>query len=227
MELKGRLGLIAEKIPSCKILCDVGTDHAYIPVYAVLNGICGKALATDLKKGPIEIAERNIKQYNLQNNIETRIGYGLDAVYGHEMDVVVIAGMGGILIQEILSQQLIKAKKAKLLILQPMNGIEILRKWLSENGFDITDEAMAAEGSKLYNVICSVWTGEKIQLDDFENYIGSKLINNSDPLLKEYLVKRLRQLEVIIAGNEKARQKSEDWESYVKMREKLLKLMNE
>jgi tRNA (adenine22-N1)-methyltransferase len=223
MELKGRLRLIADKIPKCGILVDIGTDHAYIPVYAVMNGITEKALATDIKIGPVEIAQKNIRKYGLQQNIETRLGSGLDPICGHETDVIVIAGMGGMLIQEILFNGIEKAKKAGLIILQPMNAVEVIRKWLNENGFEIIDEALAMEESKLYNVICSKWTGRRVKFDDYDYYVGYKLINGSDPLLKNYLEKKLKQLIVIINGKKKAEILQDDIENYINIKDRLIK----
>jgi tRNA (adenine22-N1)-methyltransferase len=223
MEIKGRLKLIADKIPRCGILADIGTDHAYIPVYAVLNDITKKALATDIRSGPVEIAQKNIRKYGLQQNIEARLGNGLDPVSGQETDVIVIAGMGGVLIQEILRNGIEKAKKAGLLILQPMNAVEVIRKWLNENGFEIIDEALAMEESKLYNVICSKWTGRCSEFDEYDYYMGNKLINGSDPLLKNYLEKKLNQLEVVINGKKKAEIIQDDIENFVSMKDRLLK----
>jgi len=100
MELKGRLKLIADLTPKCNIVCDIGTDHAYIPIYLVMNKKCQRALACDVRKGPIGFAEKNIAEYGLSQYISTRIGYGLEPLEDNEVDVVVIAGMGGLLIKK-------------------------------------------------------------------------------------------------------------------------------
>ncbi|NJD04175.1 MAG: SAM-dependent methyltransferase, partial [Ruminiclostridium sp.] len=153
MDLKGRLGAIAEKIPQCGTLADVGTDHAYIPIFAVKNSMCRKAIAADVKSGPVGIAARNIKRYGYEKRIETRLGYGLEPITEAESDVIVIAGMGGILIREIIEKSIEKAQIARVLILQPMNMAEVLRKWLNENGFEIFDETLAEESDKIYNIL--------------------------------------------------------------------------
>ena len=98
LKLNARLEMIAERIPKCRILADVGTDHAYIPIYAVKNGYCRKSLAVDLREGPLGMASANIKRYGLGEFIETRLGNGLEPITLDECDVVVIAGMGGSLI---------------------------------------------------------------------------------------------------------------------------------
>lgn len=227
MRLKGRLGLIAEKIPRCGILADIGTDHAHIPVFAVLNGICEKAVATDIKRGPVDIAKKNIRRHGLQEKIETRLGNGLEPINGQKVDVIVIAGMGGTLMQEILSAGYETAWKAGLLILQPMNAIELVRKWLNENGFGITDEALAREGNKIYNIICAKWTGTAEKLDEFYNYLGFVLINGTDPHLKYYLEKKLKQFDIIIDGKKKAQNIQEDITEFIIMRDRLKKLLHD
>ena len=223
MELKGRLKLIADKIPQCNIIADIGTDHAYIPIYAIQNGLCKKALATDIRKGPVEIAKRNIGQYGLQEYIEARLGNGLGSIMENEADVIVITGMGGTLIEEILFNGLEKARQAKLLILQPMNAGEVVRKWLYENGFEINNEALTQEGNKIYNVICSSWSGQCSRYDDYYYFVGYMLLNGSDPLLKNYLQKKLKQLEIKIDGVGKTENKPENIQKIIEMKDRLLK----
>lgn len=200
MKLNGRLMMIADKIPQCRTLADVGTDHAYIPIYAVKNGICDKALAVDLKTGPLRMAYANIKRFGLEDNIETRLGNGLEPILYSECDVIVIAGMGGPLIKDILSTSVEKSQKAKLLLLQPNNAADALRKWLYESGFDIVEEMLALDAGKLYCLISAKWTGMTVMKDEFTYYIGEKLLGGNDPLLRSYLMKKLKELEVIITG---------------------------
>lgn len=204
MKLNDRLAEIAGKIPKCNILADVGTDHGYIPIYALENGLCQKALAADLREGPLKMAYANIKKNNLENSIELRLGNGLEPILLSECDVVVIAGMGGNLIKDILAASTEKARAAGLLLLQPNNAVDSLRRWLNENDFEITDESLALDTGKLYNVLSAKWTG-KIEKDDlFSYYIGRKLLERKQPLLERYLNKKLRELDVIIEGRSKA-----------------------
>lgn len=205
MELKGRLGAIAQKIPQCNTLADIGTDHAYIPVFAVKSSKCIKAIASDVKKGPVEIAARNIKHFGYENLIETRIGFGLDTLRVSEAEVIVIAGMGGLLIQDIIERNTGIAKSAELLVLQPMNSEELLRKWLNENGFEILEEELSAESDKIYDIICAKWTGKTLQMDDFLYYIGYGLVNRSDAIFRKYAFKKLSLIKKKICGMQKAR----------------------
>lgn len=210
MELKGRMKLIADKVNPCSIVCDIGTDHAYIPIYLVSRKVCNRAVASDVRKGPILIAEGNIAHYGLSDRIETRLGNGLDNIKKSEADVIIIAGMGGMLIKEILAQGFEKAKKANRLILQPMNAAEVVREWLYENGFEISDEELAQEGEKLYTVVVAKWTGKVRRADDTDFLIGEKLIERIDPLLHTYIIRKIKELEVMIDGLQKSSSGNEE-----------------
>ena len=200
MDLKGRLKTIAEQIPQCSILADIGTDHGYIPIYAVINNLCKKALAADLRPGPLKMASANISKYGLKDSVETRLGDGLEPIKLNECDTIIIAGMGGVLIRDILSASLEKAQAAETLLLQPNNAVEALRKWLYESGFDIKNEIIAFDAGKLYCIIKARWTGKPCVKDEFTYYIGEKIFEGNQPYLRKYLKKKLKELEVIIKG---------------------------
>lgn len=204
MKLNGRLRMIAEKIPECDILTDVGTDHAYIPIYAAEKGICRKAIAIDLRTGPLKMANANIKRHGVEEKIETRMGNGLEPISQEESDIVIISGMGGNLIRDILFSSVEKAKKAKLLLLQPNNAPEVLRRWLYENGYNIMEELLEEDAGKIYCLITARWTGETERKDEFACYVGEKLLNTKVDLLRKYLEKKLKELDVIIEGRRKS-----------------------
>lgn len=204
MKLKGRLKAIAEMVPSCRIMCDIGTDHAYIPIYLLEKRICKKAIAVDLRGGPLITARKNIQEHGFERDIETRIGHGLQPVEENEIEVIVVAGMGGLLICDILSEGKTKAMKASKLILQPMNAIEIVREWLFDNLFSIASEKLVKEGGKIYNIIAAEWTGVKSDVMRIHHHIGEKLIDCRDPLLGEYISRKIKQLDKVISGLEKS-----------------------
>ncbi len=214
MKLNGRLLSIAEKLPACDILVDIGTDHGYIPIYAVKNNICKKAIASDLREGPLKAALRNIKKNSVERKIELRQGNGLESILPYECDLIVIAGMGGSLIRDILSESLEKAKRAKLLVLQPNTALFHLRKWLYENGFDIVDEALSFDAGKFYCIISTKWTGVSNQMEDEDYYLGLKLFSSKDPLLNAYLNKKLSELNVIITGRARSNKENKHKRDY-------------
>jgi tRNA (adenine22-N1)-methyltransferase len=134
----------------------------------------------------------------MEDRVVTRIGSGFKPISEEELDVCVIAGMGGILITEILQEDINKAKKANKLILQPMNCIELVREWLYLNGFEITDEGLINEGFRIYNVIVAQWTGKIAKKELVYYYIGEKLIEKKDPLLKKYINRRIDLMDRVL-----------------------------
>lgn len=119
MELSERLNFIIKHIENTSVLADIGTDHGYIPLYAVKNGICSKAIAVDINKEPLDKARLNAILEGTGDELEFRLGDGLNALEKDEVEVTVIAGMGGNLIRDILESQIEKVDSMKYLILQP------------------------------------------------------------------------------------------------------------
>lgn len=198
LNLKGRLKLIADKVPKCNVLADIGTDHAYIPIYLVQNGVCQKAIASDVKIGPVKMASNNISLYKLSEKIETRLGNGLNTIEINEADSIIIAGMGGTLLTELLEANKPKTVNADTLVLQPMNDLHVVRKWLYDNAFEIYDEEMVAEGPKMYFVLSAKFSGNKKQYSDFELYVGQRLIEKKDPLLGAYCRMKVQQIDRVL-----------------------------
>lgn len=204
--LTPRLDTVAKYIYT-KTAADIGTDHAYIPIHIVKNKIAEHVIATDLRKGPLLIAESNVKKNGLSDNIELRLGNGLAPVENYEAETFVIAGMGGELISDILENDIKKAKKAEYLVLQPMNSQDALRKWLSENGFSVLKEDIATEEYKVYNIILARKGTPVIYKNEFELHIPPYLYSNKyfyalrDKKKREFL-KIKNGLEAAAAKNE-------------------------
>jgi tRNA (adenine22-N1)-methyltransferase len=198
MNLSERLNCISKIIPKCKCLADIGTDHGYIPIYTVSNGICDYAIASDIKKGPIIIAKKNICKHNLENKIETRVGPGLSVLKIGEADVILICGMGGNLISEILRENKLIAESADCLILQPVQYPEELRKYLIKSNFCIVDEELAFEDNKYYHII-KVKKGKSLGYDkEVYFYTGLQLIKKKHPLINDYIDFKINQLNNIL-----------------------------
>lgn len=196
--LKGRLRAIADKVPECRIMADIGTDHAYIPIYLIQQNKCIKAIASDVVLGPVKVANRNISKYKLQGSIETRLGSGMETLGVNEAEVIVIAGMGGTLLAELLEAQAEKTIHTTAMILQPMNDLDIVRKWLYDHKFDIYDEELVAEGNKIYCILAARYDGRHKEYTEFQLHIGEKLTDKGDPLLVPYCEMKLRQLERVL-----------------------------
>ena len=149
--LTKRLNCILNYV-NCKTAADIGTDHAYIAVELIKLSKAEKVIATDINEGPLNIAKNNIIKQGFDDKIETRLGGGLSVLEEGEADNIIIAGMGGELICEIIKNDMEKARKATLII-QPMNAQYEVRKFLTENGFAIKNEDIECEGHRVYNII--------------------------------------------------------------------------
>lgn len=209
MKLTSRLAVVASKVPIGSIVADIGTDHAYVPIFLIENKICQKVIALDINKGPLERAKIQINKNHFQDFIEARLGSGLNTIISGEADTVIIAGMGGMLIRDIMSEGEDVLRKVDTIILQPMIAQEVLREWIYNNGYKIVDETLAKEEDKIYTIMV-VKHGKEL-VDKIYYEIGKKLIENKDPLLNEYLNKKIREIEKVIEKIEgKKSSKAED-----------------
>lgn len=198
-KLSERLRAIADLVPNGSTVADIGTDHAYIPVYLTNSGISKFAIASDVKKGPILRAEATINEFGAKNRVETRIGNGLKNIKCGEADTVIIAGMGGILISNILDNSKEVLSGIETLILQPMTAVYELRKYLYENEYTISDEILVKEDNKLYTIIKAVHGKDNVQ-SELQLRIGKKLIEKNDELLTELLNRHIKKLSEQIGG---------------------------
>lgn len=196
-KLSQRLRLCADFVTEGCRVADIGTDHAALPVFLVQSGRCGGAVASDLRKGPLSSAGKNIKAAGLSEKISTRLSNGFDEIAEEEFDEAVIAGMGGLLICDILRRT--PYRNSKSFILQPMSDPEEVRRWLYLHGFEITREKTACEGKRVYVVMRADYTGQARVLSDFEALAGT-LSANPGQEEKEYFKKLSRTLDKQIEG---------------------------
>lgn len=220
-KLTERLYKIAQLVRENSRVADIGTDHAYLPVYLVNTGKIDFAIASDIGEGPLERAKTVVEEYSAENKIDTRLGSGLETVKKGEVDTAVIAGMGGMLIGEIIENSRYLAQDMEL-ILQPMTADDELREYLIKNGFKITKEVLAKEGKKLYNIIVARF-GENEKYNDAEIYIGKLL--KEDIYFPEYLKRRIKKLKNAIEGIEKA--ENPDTEKLERLKKLLLETEEE
>jgi len=202
MKLTPRLLEIAKMVDKDSIVADIGTDHGYVPVYLIENKISKKVIACDINKAPLQSAIDYINNKKLQNKIDTRLGNGLSPLNKGEVNTVIIAGMGGILIQNILEENKDIAREIDRFILQPMVASIELRKYLYNNNYKIIDEKLAREDNRYYEIIVAEKGQEKIT-DEIYYEIGKKLIENKDPLLKPFLEKKINKNKIILKNIEK------------------------
>lgn len=188
MKLDNRLMAIADLVRKDKVFADIGTDHAYLPVYLVEKGIIKKAVAADLRVGPLDNARDAVVSYGYTEQIELRLSDGLDNFKENEVEEIAVAGMGGLLISEFINRTEWLKNENIHLILQPMTHIEELRKTLFDNGFIIDKEVVAKDGDKLYIILSVYYYEGQTAYTDLDLIVG-KLPCNNDTLSKEYLTK--------------------------------------
>lgn len=195
LELSPRLALIAGWVPPGAKLADVGTDHAYLPVWLTLHGRVASAIASDLRKGPLERARATGRTYGAEG-IDFRLGDGLAFIRPDEADTIVIAGMGGENIAAILAAAPWTADGRHTLLLQPQTRAEELRRFLMDHGYAITREALVCDRGTIYPVM-EAGAGE-MTLSLGQLWGGAKLLR--DPLGDRYIIEKIIRLQGAVAG---------------------------
>jgi tRNA (adenine22-N1)-methyltransferase len=195
-------------------VADVGTDHAYLPIYLVAEGISSAALACDINEGPIRSARANIAAVGLDDRISTLRTDGLVGVERFHPDDVMIFGMGGELIARILSDAPWVKSGEIGLILQPMTRIATLREWLLEIGFTIVGETITLE-DKYYQTVAARYTGTVAHYTECELLIGRKNIEERPPHFEGLVRHEIGVLNAIIRG--KSRSANADTEAEIRL----------
>lgn len=192
-----RLRTVAEMIGKTDVLCDIGCDHGYLPIYLLGNQKIKKAYACDLRDGPLKTASKNIAAYHMKDHIVTVKSDGLRELGSVSFDVISICGMGGRLIAQILENDIEIARRANYLVLQPQSEIPVLRRFLAENGFVIEEEKIAVEDRRFY-VVMSVSKGVEPYRDEMSYLLGRKLLDRKDELTRQYLLKEKQRFQTIL-----------------------------
>ena len=186
MKLDARLAAVASLVKQGSTLIDVGTDHAYLPCFLVQTGVCPRAVAADLRTGPLENARATIAACGLESKIETRLSNGLDAFTPQKGCTVVLAGMGGLLIAELLARTPWVFDQSVQLVAQPMSHAEDVRAFFFENGFQIDREVCAEDGRHCYCALAAHYSGKNTPLTPALPY-GGLLFQSDDEAAKRFL----------------------------------------
>ena len=180
------------------VVADIGTDHAYIPIYLVEQGVCKKAIAMDVNPGPLERAREHILVSGLSEQIVTRLSDGLAKLSENEADTYVIAGMGGPLMVSILARRMDLLQKGKTLVLQPQSEIGEVREFLIHNHYKIIQEEMFYDMEKTYVAMKAIKSKESITYTKTQYIFGKLLLENLNPVLFEYLQKQKEVYEKLV-----------------------------
>lgn len=214
MKLTDRMQGVADLVTPGLVLADIGTDHSYLPIYLVKNEIVPKAIAMDVNKGPLAIAQEHIEAEGLSDRITTRLSDGLVQLNNDEAQSVIVAGMGGRLILKILSESKHQWEMVKEFILQPQSELELFRRQMEVWGFVCQEENMIFDDGKYYpmgryvfagigNISDDLFCKQEVSFDDFlqEKRVyyryGEGLIKTGNPVLRQYLEKEALHLQTL------------------------------
>ncbi|MBO5340174.1 MAG: SAM-dependent methyltransferase [Oscillospiraceae bacterium] len=228
LELTPRLQVVAELVVPGASIADIGTDHAYLPVWLLLQGRVRKAIAADLRQGPLDRARLTARQYECSSDISFRLCDGLEGISPEEVDTIVIAGMGGETIAAILDAASWTRDERYTFILQPMSAQPELRGWLWRNGFDIQKEEVVREGKKLYNIFVARFS-DPAPMSLGEEWAGRQSPELVQPGREEYLAQLLEKTERAISGisRGKGEGSAARLDEAVRVRDALIKMKEE
>ena len=211
IELSLRMKTVADMVNAGDRVCDIGCDHAFVSIYLVANGISDRVIASDVRTGPCAIAKENIDKWGYGDRIDLRLGDGLSTVKSGEVDSIIIAGMGGMLMTDILDSGMDVVEQAKQIVLQPQSEIEHVRRYVYGHGWTIVDERMLVDAGKYYVVMnidvthadAEEWRN-KSEISDIYYKYGYALMNRHDKVLGEYLHGKKESLKAIVSGLRKS-----------------------
>ena len=202
--LDGRLSSAAKFVRQGARFADIGTDHAYLPIFLLQNGTVDFAVCSDINEGPLASAMENAREAGVFEKIRFTLVDGLDALSGEALTDIAICGMGGELIAEIVARAEFIRNKSIRLILQPMSKFAELRHSLAALGYDIENEAYSTSQGKDYVTLCAHFDGKKRQISEIEAEFGKEefLLPLTEEK-KRFLEKHRASLERAALGKEK------------------------
>ena len=190
LKISERLATVARLIPKGAHLVDIGTDHGYVPIWLLQNGLISSAIAMDVNKGPLARAKENRDRYGFTDVMELRLSNGFEKLKSGEGDSVLIAGMGGPLMIRIIEEGRQNASAIQTWVLQPQSEIPSVRRYLHEHHFDIIEEIMLKDEGKYYMAMKAV-PGEAAPWTNIEYLFGKYLLEMKNPVLEEFIHKEM------------------------------------
>lgn len=195
-----RLTAIAKYITDDSIFADIGSDHAYLPCFVCLNNPSIQAIAGEVQKGPYENAKKNVNKHALSNQIDVRLGNGLEIITSKDhIDTIVLAGMGGQLIIDILQSGKEKLRTIDTIITQPNTNLQLVRQYLNVVGYHLTKEHIMKENGIIYEILVAKQSAADPYFyhDEKEFYFGPFLFQEQPKLFLEMWQQELLHLERI------------------------------
>lgn len=204
LTLRQRLRAIADLIrKDAGVVADIGTDHALLPTYLILNQMADHVIASDVVPGPLRRGKETVEKWGVSERVTLRLGDGLQGLENSGARDIVIAGMGGELIVQILEKAPFVQNPDIRLILQPMTKAEVLRKWLGENKFEIIKETLVQD-ERLYQIITARYDGQIRRCSLFDCLVGRGNLGCGNALTKQHLERILEVTLTRIEGKRAA-----------------------
>ncbi|MGE6629275.1 tRNA (adenine(22)-N(1))-methyltransferase [Bacillus sp. NPDC077027] len=225
MNLSKRLKSVAEFLPKGAVFADIGSDHAYLPCYAILQHKAKRAIAGEITDGPFQSAKQQVLRVDLDALISVRKGDGLEVIEKGEVNAITIAGMGGSLIASILDEGKERLSGSERLILQPNIHAHHIRLWLYQKGYELLDEVILEEDGKVYEILIA----EKGDKDkpyqgisfDAGMFVGPFLAKQQNDVFLKKWTQELHHLEKINAQIKKAATTEENKERQAELMKKM------
>lgn len=193
IKLTERLQLVADMTDECECFLDVGTDHAYLPAYLIQCGKAHRAIASDINPNPLRNADKTLDGEKLSNLVELRLSDGFENIRPEDATEIAVAGMGGIMIADMIAKTPWLRDEKYHLVLQPMTHFYDVRRALNDFGFEILREKAVEEGKRVYLVISARWSGKTEPKNEGWYYFGG-LVNSKEAADKKYIAKVIASL---------------------------------
>lgn len=216
--LSKRLSLIAELVNEGSSVCDVGTDHGYLPAFLYLSGKCKSVSATDINQKPLDSAKANLNRLGA-DGVKLVLCDGLSGITRADADTVIIAGMGGEVISGIIERAPFLCDNTVKLILQPTTAAKELRQYLAQKGFAVERETALIENGKIYSIMCAQFFGSSYDIDDVRSVIGILKPNSEQAIA--YIQKQYNIAQKCAEQLQKVEHKQEEYKNYLNLSEKL------
>lgn len=223
-ELSKRLSLIASFVKSGRNVCDVGTDHGYLPAFLFLEGRCKKITATDINRKPLENAGVNLERLGV-SGVRLILCDGLSGVTRADADTVIIAGMGGEVISGIIDRTPFLRDATAELVLQPTTAAKELRVYLARNGFAVEKETAISENGKIYSVMLVRFTGEKYNISDVGSVIG--ILKPDGQSSRQYIEKQYNIAAKCADSIKNVTDKQNEYDYYLNLSKSLKNILGE
>ncbi|MDO4562728.1 MAG: class I SAM-dependent methyltransferase [Clostridia bacterium] len=212
--LTPRLRMVCELLLPCECVADIGTDHAYVPIFLVQKKLCRRAIACDTAKGPLAAARANIAKFGVKD-VSVRESDGFSQILPNEADAAILAGMGGDLIVRIMASPTVSTFQQ--IIIQPQRAPALIRRSLHQNGFLIDREALCRENDRFYCAFRAV-RGSEREWTMAQYELGKRLIEDKHPLLASYAAHKIKKLSEALSHMP---QEHENYAEYIELKHSL------